>query len=57
MKVLSMFYPVETWVDIGVNAMLGASLYMVVVWLVAKDIDKFQLSEVWHSLARRNSSN
>lgn len=45
-----MFYPVETWTGIVVNTLLGALVYIVVIWLFAKDIDKSQLRAVLFKL-------
>ena len=50
MKVLAWHYPVISWATIAVNAMLGATAYVLVMWLVAKDVDKSQVKEVLHKL-------
>lgn len=55
MKLLAMLYPVGTWSAIVVNAMLGSIVYLVVLWLVAKDIDRSQF-KAFVSLAYPRSS-
>lgn len=56
MKLLTMFYPVESWATIAVNAMMGASVYLVAVWFTAKEIDKSQFRDALHSIYSRKSS-
>jgi Na+-driven multidrug efflux pump len=53
MTLLAMTYPVGSWVDILLNAMMGTSVYFVILWLVAKPVDKSQVREAMFWMRRR----
>lgn len=50
MKLLALLYPALTWVAILFHAWLGVSLYLVILWFVAKDVDRSQLQQGLSSL-------
>jgi len=46
MMLCVMFYPVDTWGGLAINAMLGICAYVFIIWLVAKEIDKSQFIDI-----------
>ena len=53
MILLNSYYPASSWLAIAVSSVFGAIVYLVVVWLVAKENDKTQFSAAMHNLLVR----
>jgi len=56
MKLLTWNYPATSWSAIAVNSIAGAFVYLIVVWIVAKEVDKAQFRDALLSLLARLSS-
>jgi O-antigen/teichoic acid export membrane protein len=54
MKLLAINYSAISWLGIAVNSIFGACVYLLVLWFVAKDIDKSQFRDTVLNLLGRN---
>ncbi|MES9903805.1 MAG: polysaccharide biosynthesis C-terminal domain-containing protein, partial [Sedimenticola sp.] len=53
MLLLASYYSVTSWIALVVNSVLGSIIYFVVLWFMAKEIDKSQFREVLLNLVTR----
>ena len=53
MKLVDIAYPVESWANIGLSALLGVVVYFTAIWFVAKEVDKSQIKHALLGLLSR----
>lgn len=57
MKIILIFISAQTWIAIAINSFFGGLVYLMVLWLVSKDVDKLQFRHSMEALISRFQNN